>query len=576
MSRRIFAGKLVTLGILMLLALLACTKEPNLEQERQPLEHEAETASPDARGHVEERAGAVEPLGKYDPPIEISTVRILGESIVFPEGQSIHDNVWYQDYRESLGINLTNKWVVSHHSGEQKMNISIASGDLPDFFAVNAIQLKRLAEADMIMDLTDVFEEYATPLTREILAQNPTSLPSATLGGKLMAIPNTQSAVDYAHLIWVRTDWLEALKLPEPRTMEDLLNISAAFAQFAPNGTKQANTVGLILTKDLIDGYGGYEGFMQGYHAYPMFWIKDETGKLVYGSIQPEVREALLQLQKMYKQGQIDREFGVKDMAKAAEAAAAGNNGLAFGQMWNALWPLLSFKDHDSASQWQAYPLVSADGRPARPGVKATTTEYYVVKKGTAHPEAVIKILNLFIERIWGERTTLEQFEKLYSSNGIEHHNYAAVQAWPSRKNLDIYLKVTEALRANEPSKLNMEQLHTYNRIQTHLNGTGGAMEWAYERVFGEQGSLAVINQYVTDDLLVYDEFYGLPTPTMVEKGTILKKIEIDVFTKIIMGHPIENFDKFVRDWWEIGGSQITQEVNKWYVAEDRTILKNS
>lgn len=566
MTYRIISRNLFILAILMLFVLNACTKEENKEKEPDRSDQEAEhNMDNEIKTPDEERNGPADPLGKYDPPIEISTVRILGESIVFPEGQSVHDNVWYEDYKNSLGINLKNKWVVSHHSGEQKMNISIASGDLPDFFAVNANQLKRLIEADMIMDLTEIFESYASPLTREILAQNPTSLPSATFGGKLMAIPNTQSAIDYAHLVWVRTDWLEELKLPEPKTMDDLIKISAAFSKFDPDGNKQTNTVGLILTKDLIDGYGGYEGFMHGYHAYPMFWIKDEKGKLVYGSIQPEVRTALLQLQKMYKQGQMDREFGVKDMAKAAEAAAAGNNGIVFGQMWNPLWPILSSKEHDRTIQWQAYPLVSADGKPARPGIKAATTEYYVVNKGAAHPEALIKMLNLFVERIWGDHTTFEQFEKLYSSNGIEHHNYAAVQAWPSRKNLDIYLKVTEALRTKDTSKLNMEQLHTYNSIQAHLNGTGEAMEWAYERVFGEQGSFSVINQYLKDDLLVYDEFYGLPTPTMAEKNTILEKIEIEVFTKIIMGDPIENFDKFVRDWWEIGGSQITKEVNEWH-----------
>ncbi len=554
------------LTILMLIVLSACTKEEKI-MNTEPQTERTVTNTSDIYIELEEKlqTGTEYSLGKYEPPIELSTVRILGESIVFPEGQSIENNAWYEDYKNTLGINLKNKWVVSHHSGEQKMNVAIASGDLPDIFAVNAIQFKRLIEADMIMDLTEIYNRYASPLTKKILAQNRTSLPSATFDSKLMAIPNTQSAIDYAHLVWIRTDWLQALDLPEPKSMNDLLKISEAFSRFNPDGNSQTKTVGLILTKDLIDGYGGYEGFMQGFHAYPMFWVKDKEGRLAYGSIQPEVRAALLQLQEMYKRGEIDREFGIKDMAKAADVAASGNNGIVFGQMWNPLWPFQSSKEKNSQIQWQAYPLVSIDNNPARPGIKAASTEYYVVKKGAAHPEALIKMLNLFVERIWGEHTTPEQFEKLYASNGIEHHNYAAVQAWPSRKNLDIYLKVTEALQTNDTSKLNMEQLYTYNSIQTHLQGTGGAMEWAYERVFGEQGSFSVINQYLKDELLVYDEFYGLPTPTMAEKNTILERIEMEVFTNIIMGASIENFDKFVQDWWEIGGSQITKEVNEWY-----------
>lgn len=52
----------------------------------------------------------------------------------------------------------------------------------------------------------------------------------------------------------------------------------------------------------------------------------------------------------------------------------------------------------------------------------------------------------------------------------------------------------------------------------------------------------------------------------MAEKYATLEKMQNEVFTKIIMNVGTgEDFDKFVEDWYALGGEQITQEVNDWY-----------
>ncbi len=38
---------------------------------------------------------------------------------------------------------------------------------------------------------------------------------------------------------------------------------------------------------------------------------------------------------------------------------------------------------------------------------------------------------------------------------------------------------------------------------------------------------------------------------------------------KIVMGKvPVDEFDKFVAQWKQLGGEQITKEVNEWYNAK--------
>jgi len=64
------------------------------------------------------------------------------------------------------------------------------------------------------------------------------------------------------------------------------------------------------------------------------------------------------------------------------------------------------------------------------------------------------------------------------------------------------------------------------------------------------------------------NEYAGPPTKTMVEKGSTLQDLEIQTFTKIIMGNSLDDFDKYVKDWKSLGGDAITQEVNDWYAGK--------
>jgi len=512
---------------------------------------------------------AIDPLGKYDPPIEITTVRIVDDTYKYTEGESIDKNVWTRSIQDKLGITIKNNWTVSGGQGEQKMNVSIASGDLPDLIPVNSRQLKQLVDADLLMDLTEVYEKYASPLIKDIMTQDgPNALASATFGGKLMAIPNTGSSMDNTMMLWVRSDWLKKLNLPEPKTMQDVFAISEAFTTQDPDGNGKPDTIGLTMNKDLYGGYAGFEGFANGFHAYPRQWIKDASGQLVFGSIQPEMKMTLAKLQEMYKKGEIDREFGVKDSGKAAEFAAAGRAGMHFGQMWNPLWPLIDNKKNDPNAEWQSYPLVSIDDKPAQSRVGLAVGNYYAVLKDAKNPEAMVKMVNLFAETFWGESATPEVFDEHFGSGGIEKHKYAPFQAWPARKNLEVHLNIVEALETGDKSKLNAEEQNNERQISDYLAGKPDSqLGWAYERVFGKEGAFKVVNKYVSDNSILPDEFFGAPTPSIVEKYSTLQKMELEVYTKIIMGDSIDSFDKFVADWKKLGGDAMTAEVNEWYAA---------
>ena len=62
-----------------------------------------------------------------------------------------------------------------------------------------------------------------------------------------MGIPSSYNPFNYQYL-FVRTDWLKELGLPEPKTMDDFIKIAEAFKTKNPGGTKQAYGIAVSKT----------------------------------------------------------------------------------------------------------------------------------------------------------------------------------------------------------------------------------------------------------------------------------------------------------------------------------------
>ncbi|NOU68873.1 extracellular solute-binding protein [Paenibacillus sp. LMG 31461] len=510
--------------------------------------------------------------GKYEPPLSLTTVRKTIDGVKYQEGDSIDNNIWTRSFLEQYGIQVKNNWVIDESQYQQKINVSIVSSDLPDLFMVNSQQFQSLMNSGQIADLTDVFDTYASDLTKKFVSGG-VLRQSSSKKGRLMAIPANGGSYDGAPLLWIRTDWLAKLGLKPPQTMDDVISIAKVFTEQDPDGNGRKDTFGLNLNKNLFDGYSGLEGFFGGYHAYPYnptngsgsqtMWLTDKEGNLVYGGIQPEVKTALGKLQQMFRSGYINPEFAVQDGTKASEAETSGKVGMHFGAHWNANWPLINTQKLDPKADWGVYPLVSADGDPARPIIaNVAPSDFFVVNRNFEHPEAVIFMLNFYLEKIYG-RTADEQFHIVTDGRDIYNvFTSSPIKGGMAENNQEAHEAVISALKSNNPSRLNLEQRGYYDSILKYNSGDKG--QWWVMKDFGENGAFSVYGQYKKSNAFMVNAFYGPPTPTMIERGSTLRDLETVMLTKVIMGEPLDLFDKFVRDWKSQGGNQITTEVNAW------------
>jgi putative aldouronate transport system substrate-binding protein len=379
---------LIGLVLILSLALPACSAGPATTG----------TTAATSAGSLRDRLGliAAEP---YQPGITMRSVIYVDATVKFHEGDDIDNNIWTRAYAEVLGIDLSYIWVVDASQYEQKLNATIMSGEVPDMFRVNAQLLKLLHDSGLIADLSDAYATTASEATRDILTQDPIALRAASIGGKLMGIPVTDASIASASLLWIRQDWLEKMKIPAPTRMADVLEIARRFTEEDPNGSGQNDTIGLAVTKDLWGAIAGLQGFFNGYHAYPGIW-HEQNGQLVYGSVQPAMRAALLALQGMYAQGQIDREFGVKDINKISETIAKGYCGMEFGVWWNPYQPLQLSQQNNPDAFWSAFPIPTADGTRAKSQYGSAVGAFLVVREGYAYPEALIKMINFWSDNI--------------------------------------------------------------------------------------------------------------------------------------------------------------------------------
>ncbi|MDQ6417845.1 extracellular solute-binding protein [Paenibacillus sp. LHD-117] len=516
----------------------------------------------DKTGGIHQEIG----LDKYDPPIQVSFVREtssgLDNLLKDLPGQTLEDNTWSRLYEEILGIQIDYEWTAKGNLYYQKLGVALASGNIPDVVRVNAQQLRLLSNVGLIQDMTEIYEQFATPLTKRILGlEGSAPFDASTIDGKLMAIPETGSSIEGAQFLWIRTDWLENLGMKPPKTMRELLEISKAFTEKDPDQNGMYDTYGLAATQYLWDPVMGLMDFMAGYHAFPNLWLKDESGKLIFGGIQPEVKTALQVLQDMYRNGQIDREFGLKSGDKVKEDVAAGKLGMLYGEQWGSFLVQTS-REKNPESEWRSFPIVSATGNPPKVPLRFSTHQFLAVNKDYEHPEAIVKMINLHLEKNWGETA---EYEKYYSSP-LPIWQLSPVTPYPAKKNLDAYRQLNEARQTGDYSKLDYEAKAIQKNIETYLaGGPGKDSGWGWERTYGPTGAFAILDKYEKNGQLLYENFVGAPTETMIDKESVLHDLQLNAYINIILGRPISEFDQFVTEWKDLGGDKITEEVNDWF-----------
>ncbi|OUS73983.1 hypothetical protein B1748_21820 [Paenibacillus sp. MY03] len=550
MSTR-FIRNFTLLFVLSAMLTTACTGGAGKPESTAGTGRNTATANPEATSIVEEH----DPFGRYEEPLEISIGKSLNLSDKsLPEGDTPISNQFTRYLEKRLNLKFKAYWQAGGEAYSQKVSVATASGDLPDAMVVYSYsELRKLVDAGLVEDMTEVIEQYASPLVKEIYAAGDhAATKAATFGGRVMAIPASQGLGDSMYMMFIRQDWLDKLGLQAPTTLEELEHVIAEFLDKNPGNVKDQIGLPAYSLFGMTNNFPTLNPIFASYGAFPTNWVKDKDGNVMSGLIAPETRESLAKLREMYAAGLIDKEFALRK--DVLEPIISNRTGVFFGPWWMGFNPLNQSMQNDPEAQWKAYlaPL-GKDGK-YNTHVQSPSSMFYVVKKGYKHPEAIMKLVNVQTENEQGLDPEADM------DLGVDWVNepLRAPVDFPDSIEKDAE-KVIKALNNELPAdQLTSKQKRIYESwLKTKDNPTSDIAAWseAFSYVVGG-------GQLLEPQLNKVPSLYYGETNTMVTKGAALGKLQQEVFNKIIMGSaPIEAFDQFVIDWKKQGGDEITAEV---------------
>lgn len=515
----------------------------------------------------------VDPRFKYEEPVTLSSYFEISPTIMAEfDQETMKNSVYYTRMKEETNISIDWEWFAANTAddSQQKKSVAIASGDIPDFMIVNSSQLSLLAKSDMInRDIGQIFEKYASDELMEwTTGEGDAALESASDKGQIIAIPLVDSSIDMAPMMWIRRDWIEKLNLEMPKTMDELYDVMVAFRDQDPDGNGAKDTIGMVFHNNFLTaGIGDAVGLFNGFGAYPTAWIDDGNGGLTYGSVTEENKAALEYLANMYQEGLIEQDFSSNDETKASEATASGRAGIQYGLMWNANWPLNATVQNDAEADWVTIPMPSATGEETKPQIALRVTGYVVVNKNCKHPEAVVRMLNYWVDKYAYSGEEYNDF-LVEDSNGVLNFplHWVMLKTWFPLKNLTIHNNIVAAMESGDSSSLNAEELVSYNDIQTYLSGDVVAGYGGMKTFGNDMSAFDTIGYYYDNDMFLFDSFTTAPTATMGQKMSTVTDKVIEYYTKVIMGiETTASFEDFVNEVNALGLDKITEEVNEWY-----------
>jgi len=514
---------------------------------------------------------------KFDEPVEVHigmSVDATDKTLV--DGDTVDNNVYTRYLLDNFNIKIVVDWTAA--SGDdfnQKLALTIAGDSLPDgVVAPDRTYFLAAAKADMLYDLTDVFNTYASQAILDTHASTGgRAVTIASIDGKLLSMPNTSVATDGIIQMFIRQDWLDQLGLDVPKTVAEIGEVAKAFKE--ANLGKDGVTIPILgAQKDSrvyhnylnsANNAGVFDPIFEAFDAYPGYWLATDDG-VEYGTLSQNTKAALAVLADWYAEGLIDPEFATRDYL--AEPINAGQAGIFFGPWWALGYGYADIWKNSPEADWQGYPVYTDDGQWFT-HMKEVGNTYTLVSKKASDivAQAIVEITNVYKrdEALLTNQTTEAigwyPLRNVMAPGDECEYEYAELlkvlkgEAVPEDYNIpgSMYpLMYADALCVQETvSYHGQEQFHIGDFDIGNVN-------------FNRMYALLVGNHAVATgapDKELYSVTYS-NTDKMTRYWSNLEALEDETIRMIITGKkPVDDFDAFVQQWLDEGGQAMLDEV---------------
>ena len=564
----------VVLVIIMVMSMAACGKDKDKDKKEN-----VPTKSETGKTQVETKeTNSVNPLEPYEKEITLTMGRQTIQNSKLPDGDTYEDNAYTRWVKDVLNIKIINEFEANGDDYSRQVSLSLSAGEIPDIIKVSSLgELKELYENDMIADLTDAYNTYASDHLKQLYdSYGGRALANVTYDGKIMAIPGT-SGDPGPSIVWIRSDWMETLGIKIDQdgngtiTIAELEAVAKEFME--KNPANATNVVGLAFAPWLAagdpDGTFSINSIAYALGAFPKTWVNVD-GKVVNGSTTVETKNALSKVAEWFESGLVDPQLGTRTWDDISALLANGQTGITFGTWHIPDWLLNNVRALDSKATFEAYAIEDANGKVNCKHNDATGG-YIVVSKKCKYPEAAIKIANMFYD-VMQNSTTLEMdYPEVakYLADGVD----GSVRPFNIEVNsytsmLDDYSDIKRGVNgeiAVEEART-AESRNVIQNVKKYLADPENAEVVDWSKYHSRMKGIELIQKLSESNTLQWiTPVFPQTTPTLETHGANLAKLEEEMFIKIAIGliDVEEGFNQFVKDWYSLGGEQIISEIEE-------------
>lgn len=507
------------------------------------------------------------PYGKYPEQLTYTLGKLSGaNNSNLPDGETYENNAYTRLLNERLNVQNQDVFEAMDEQYTDSVTMVIAQNDLPDVMIVEDLdELQYLVDNDMIADLTDSYNNCMSDTIKNIYGSYGRDiLDVVTFGGKIMAIPETNIS-DGPNLIWLRKDWMDALGLSAPRTLSDVEEIIRQFKEKDPGHNGAGNTVGLVCDTSLCGGCGYSSEYtldiiFAAYGAFPKQWIYDEDGNVVYGSVQPEAKEALAHIHELYKEEILDQDFLMRTSSNLIELIVDGQCGSFFGPWWAPNNPLMQAVEQNKDAEWQPYLIATEKSGLTSYHTQNPSGKYIVVRKGYEYPEIACKIVSVLFDYLRYNDRDNQEIVDYYKENVDPTARPFAINVDYNNALQICYGELNHVFAGDKSAdELNVLEYSYYEACESYLKDAENASAEDWAAYTSRITACKILNDGRTNKV---ESLYFGETETMVTDWWSLENLESDTYLKIVTGESsLDEFDRFVENWYQNGGETITKEV---------------
>ncbi|MCM3760556.1 extracellular solute-binding protein [Alkalihalobacillus oceani] len=317
-----------------------------------------------------------------DAEQEEKTLRIL-TSVV--GGKTPEEHAEFEKEIERLtGISVTIEKVPTDY--DQRLLTSMSAGEQYDLVYMTKPMMDVLVDQGALTELTQSIQDS------EILS-DPTVIPTEEWelitydDGKIYSVFNK---FEGGTMPLIRQDWLEALGLEEPTTLDDYYQVLKAFTEQDPNGTGQDDTYGLT-TAGLYD----IQGFMSAAGVKARYVIEDDGSRTI-----PYATEAAIPVYewfaKLYEEGILDPNFATNDSGNMQELFLSDRVGVVtYWDAWVGLFNNIRLND-DPNTSFMAKGLPGAPDENGEFMLRRGDPSVWAIPVNAEHPETALEFLEFW------------------------------------------------------------------------------------------------------------------------------------------------------------------------------------